>query len=311
MHLLRDEDTLLYAAANKSLDSTIEKIGPARFEEALAQFRKTRAKITEQCLGLGCNAMYREKREYHLKNCYWRDTGCNFRCIDAILSLPHSPSQFRESPEEYDRLHSSATIEDRPGEELSWICHLGMLKVQVVGPPDGPLAIAVHGSNPGWTAITEFDMVASRMAEQGHRVILPNLHSNPKAAPVIAIFGEGISDVDFHKLLVDLVELHTSEGNARGVLPLLLGKSWGGGAVTRFTANVPNVVQKLVLVCPGPKVQAQTAQALSMPLRVFWAKDDPVTPFSFAAVFQEQARPQIGLGLGGLPDPPHPFKGII
>ena len=66
---------------------------------------------------------------------------------------------------------------------------------------------------------------------------------------------------------MDLVELHTSEGNARGVLPLLLGKSWGDGAVARFVANVPDVVQKLVLVCPDPEVQAQMAQALSMCMR--------------------------------------------
>jgi hypothetical protein len=257
MHLLRDEGKLLYAAANKSLDSTIEKIGPARFEEALAQFRKTRAQVTEQCLGgLGCNAMHWEKRDWTFKNCYWRDTGCNFRCIGAILSLPHSPSQFRESAEEHDRLYGTETIGGRPGVELSWIYHLGMLEVQVMGPPDGPLAIAAHGLNPGRHAIRDFDMVASRMAEKGYRVLLPNLHSNPKAAI------KAISDAGFQKVLVDLVELRTSEGNARGVLPLLLGKSGGDGAVARFAANFLGMVQKLALACPDPEVQAQMAQAL-------------------------------------------------
>jgi pimeloyl-ACP methyl ester carboxylesterase len=131
----------------------------------------------------------------------------------------------------------------------------------------------------------DFDMMASRMAEKGYRVLLSDLHSNPKAA------SKAISDADFQKVLVDLVELRTSEGNARGVLPLLLGtgKSWGGGAVAGFAANVPDMAQKLVLVCPDPEVQAQMAQALSMPLRVFWAKGDSVSPFSSATVFQEHA----------------------
>jgi pimeloyl-ACP methyl ester carboxylesterase len=133
---------------------------------------------------------------------------------------------------------------------------LGMLGVQVLGPPGGPLAIAMHGANPAWNAITEFDVAASRLAEEGYRVLLPNLHSNHFPAP--STFGPSINDAGSHELLVDLVELHTSGTNARGVLPLLLGKSWGGGAVTRPPANPPEMVQRLVLVCPGP-VQAQTA----------------------------------------------------
>lgn len=195
-------------------------------------------------------------------------------------------SKFDSSKFELPVYDPSQKPSGRPGLEVPVdIAPLGVIEVQVLGPSGGPLAIAQHGANPAWTALTEFDMVASELAEQGYRVLLPNLHSNPKAAP--GVFGISISDADFQKVLVDLVEL---EGNASGELPLLLGKSWGGGAVARFAANNPNMVQKLVLVAPGaPKVEAQGAQALSMPLQVFWAKDDPITPFSDAAVFQEHA----------------------
>jgi pimeloyl-ACP methyl ester carboxylesterase len=195
------------------------------------------------------------------------------------------------SPAPYD---PSKKPSDRPGVDVAVDTHLGLLEVQMLEPPggSGPLAIAFHGSNPSWTHIMEFDIVASRLAEQGYRVLLPNLHSNPKAAP--AIFGESFSDANFSRILMDLVELHTSDRNDRGVLPLLLGKSWGGGASARFTAKYPNMVSKLVLVCPGPAASVQTVQALSMPLRVFWARDDPVTPFSFAMVYEENA-PQVEL----------------
>lgn len=175
---------------------------------------------------------------------------------------------------------------DRPGvEETVMIPGLGLLEVQVVGPKGGPLVIAQHGANPEWIAITEFDAVAAALAEEGYRVLLPNLHSNPNTTP--AIFGPTISDEDFQRVLEELMEL---EGDGSGTLPLLLGKSWGGGATAIFAANNPDVVEKLVLVAPAnPNLNAETVEKLTMPLQVFWAEDDPIVSVSGVAVFQEHA----------------------
>ena len=80
------------------------------------------------------------------------------------------------------------------------------------------------------------------------------------------------------------------EDGGSGVVPLLLGKSWGGGAAAKFAANNPSVVGKLVLVAPAPKVStAEIVRALLMPLLVLWAKDDPTVSVSGAAVFQEHS----------------------
>jgi len=187
------------------------------------------------------------------------------------------------TPQVYD---PSKKPSDRPGVEVSVdVPGIGAVEVQVMGPKGGPLAIAQHGSNKEWSAITEFDAVASELAGQGYRVLLPNLYSNPNTTP--AIFGEGISDAEFQRVLEALMEF---EGDGSGALPLLLGKSWGGGAAAKFAANNPSVVKKLVLVAPAPKgTTPEIVRALQMPLLVLWAKDDPIVPVSGATVFQEHS----------------------
>jgi len=196
------------------------------------------------------------------------------------------PANFK--PKVYD---PSQKPSNRPGNEQRVnIPGIGLIEVQVLMPRSrsiqGPLAIAQHGANPDWSAITEFDAVAAELAEEGYRVLLPNLHSNPNTKP--AVFGKSISDADFEQVLVQLINLE-GDGSEKAELPLLLGKSWGGGAAAIFAANNPNMVEKLVLVAPPPNRggNAENVQKLSMPLQVFWAKDDPIVPVSGVAVFEE------------------------
>jgi hypothetical protein len=78
-------DYVLYEAANRSLDLTIEQIGRDRFDLALADFRRLKAKATQVCgehAGLGCTGDGIALPE---NTCYVRDFGCGHKCVDAML----------------------------------------------------------------------------------------------------------------------------------------------------------------------------------------------------------------------------------
>lgn len=77
-------DQLLYAAANRSLDMTIDQLGRQRFANALGQFRRARAVVQETCLAttvFPCD----EGGNYHNEtDCLWNDSGCGDACIDRV-----------------------------------------------------------------------------------------------------------------------------------------------------------------------------------------------------------------------------------
>jgi hypothetical protein len=78
-------DYVLYEAANRSLDLTIEQIGRDRFDRALAELRRLKAKATQVCgdhVGLGCTGDGVALPE---NTCYVRDFGCGHKCVDAML----------------------------------------------------------------------------------------------------------------------------------------------------------------------------------------------------------------------------------
>jgi hypothetical protein len=78
-------DYILYEAANRSLDLTIERIGRDRFDRALADFRRIEAKAMQVCgdhLGSGCTGDGLALPE---TTCYVRDFGCGHKCVDAML----------------------------------------------------------------------------------------------------------------------------------------------------------------------------------------------------------------------------------
>jgi hypothetical protein len=78
-------DYVLYEAANRSLDLTIERIGRDRFDRALADFRRLEAKALQVCgdhLGSGCTGDGVALPE---TTCYLRDFGCGYKCVDAML----------------------------------------------------------------------------------------------------------------------------------------------------------------------------------------------------------------------------------
>jgi hypothetical protein len=87
-------DYVLYEAANHSLDLTIERIGRDRFDRALAEFRRLKAKVMQVCgdsqVGLGCTGNDVALPE---NTCYLRDFGCGHTCVDAMLRDEKSTSK--------------------------------------------------------------------------------------------------------------------------------------------------------------------------------------------------------------------------
>ena len=79
-------DYLLHAAANASLDMTIETLGRTRVEEAVKEFRRMKAMANEQCAARAvfpCSNEGVDQR--NLTNCYHDDQGCGYQCIDDLL----------------------------------------------------------------------------------------------------------------------------------------------------------------------------------------------------------------------------------
>ncbi|CAJ1436570.1 unnamed protein product [Effrenium voratum] len=147
--------------------------------------------------------------------------------------------------------------------------HLGEVEVQILGPEESekPLILALHGMSSADFILREWDAIASQLAGQGYRVALPNLHSNPKTAP--KMLG-GVTETDAAQLLQMLV---SELSPLRPIV--LMGKSWGGATAAKFAHRHPDLVEKLVLVCPASTPPLD----LRLPLLLLWAEDDWVTWF--------------------------------
>jgi len=87
--LINYADYLLYAAANASLDRTIEALGRERFDAHLARFRRLRRQVLEQCgdrvTGTGCTTEGQPIQP--VEECYLRDFGCGYQCVDEVVKL--------------------------------------------------------------------------------------------------------------------------------------------------------------------------------------------------------------------------------
>lgn len=79
-------DELLYAAADKSLDLTIDALGREEFKRNLVLFRKTLALAEATCT----NVRFPCSESGELNNrtdCLWLDSGCGVNCLDNIPDL--------------------------------------------------------------------------------------------------------------------------------------------------------------------------------------------------------------------------------
>jgi hypothetical protein len=82
-------DALLHAAANRSLDRTIETMGWNRFQRDLAEYRRLTQVVSATCTNeahFPCSSTGERQLELAAKNCYVRDFGCGYPCIDRVLA---------------------------------------------------------------------------------------------------------------------------------------------------------------------------------------------------------------------------------
>jgi pimeloyl-ACP methyl ester carboxylesterase len=74
---------------------------------------------------------------------------------------------------------------------------------------------------------------------------------------------------------------------------VLMGKSWGGSVAIQTALAHPDKVSHLILSAPAYS-SFPALQELRQPVLLAWAEDDPVIPYTYAAIFVEAA-PQVQL----------------
>lgn len=101
------DDYLLYNAAQRSLDKTIDALGRQRVEENIELLRSLQQQNEEQCASkatMPCpEPDDEEKRRKHRRqteeSCYFSDVGCGHACTDLVLA--------DQAEEEWARITSS------------------------------------------------------------------------------------------------------------------------------------------------------------------------------------------------------------
>lgn len=82
-------DSILHAAASQSLDLTIERLGVKRFQDALKEYRYWKQKEKVECasrVAFPCSSDAVPQLEKAEQNCYNRDLGCGYQCVDEMLA---------------------------------------------------------------------------------------------------------------------------------------------------------------------------------------------------------------------------------
>mmetsp|Transcript_4585 Transcript_4585/g.13229 ORF Transcript_4585/g.13229 Transcript_4585/m.13229 type:complete len:456 (-) Transcript_4585:48-1415(-) len=80
-------DYLLHAAANRSLDLTIDRFGRDHFQGALRRFRIAQRVIADRCKTetfFPCSDDGEVQLEKSRSSCYYDDEGCGYACIDRL-----------------------------------------------------------------------------------------------------------------------------------------------------------------------------------------------------------------------------------
>mmetsp|Transcript_9841 Transcript_9841/g.17978 ORF Transcript_9841/g.17978 Transcript_9841/m.17978 type:complete len:195 (+) Transcript_9841:3-587(+) len=80
-------DELLYMAAYKSLDRTIDALGRDRVQRILSQFKKAQAYVQAQCQGQIRSMCDENGNVVRNKTCYIWGEGCDYQCLNS-LTLP-------------------------------------------------------------------------------------------------------------------------------------------------------------------------------------------------------------------------------
>ena len=77
-------DNLLYAAANRSLDLTIERLGKATFTEHLSKFRYAQNVAQKKCRAQDVFPCTSTGQLNPHSSCLWSDSGCGYACLKEV-----------------------------------------------------------------------------------------------------------------------------------------------------------------------------------------------------------------------------------
>ena len=79
-------DFLLYQAANKSLDLTIDALGRDKFAGKLSTFRRAQEAVTIRCLPTTRFPCSEEGMLRKETDCLWKDSACGLDCLDQVAT---------------------------------------------------------------------------------------------------------------------------------------------------------------------------------------------------------------------------------
>ncbi len=157
-------------------------------------------------------------------------------------------------------------------DELFIPTKLGRVFGKVSGDPEAPLILAIHGwsQRNGWHS---WEPLMGPLADAGYRVVsvdMPGWGGSDPVAPAVMLGPDAVAVT---------AEIVTNLGYENAVL---MGKSWGGGVALSLALSKPGLVSRLLLTAPAfPDLNALIA--LTQPVLMAWAEDDPVISFDTAA----------------------------
>jgi len=136
--------------------------------------------------------------------------------------------------------------------QFLWVNGL-RLHVVTAGPPDGPLALLLHGFPECWYS---WRNQIAPLVNVGYRVVVPdqrgyNLSDKPS----------GVESYRIERLTADIRELIRACGRERAVL---VAHDWGGAVAWRFAMDYASAVEKLVVM------NASHPAALAREMNISW-----------------------------------------
>ena len=142
------------------------------------------------------------------------------------------------------------------------------------GDAGGPLVLGIHGwsQRNGWHA---WQPLMEPLAESGFNVVSLDM---PGWGRSEAWDGGSLSVEDGVRAVLAVIESLAAQSAIR------MGKSWGGGIALKTALVHRQSVEKLVLTAPAFR-DVDRLGALSQPVILAWAEDDPVIPYRHAAQF--------------------------
>jgi pimeloyl-ACP methyl ester carboxylesterase len=142
------------------------------------------------------------------------------------------------------------------------------------GEVGAPLVLGIHGwsKRNGWHT---WQPLMEPLAETGYYVVSLDM---PGWGRSEAWNGGSLSVDDGVRVVLTVIDSLTAES------AILMGKSWGGGIALGAALEHAQKVDKLILTAPAFR-EVDRLDALSQPVILAWAEDDPVIPYRYAAQF--------------------------